>query len=551
MRKTKTVQKVPFLAPDVETKIIPAPTDGWDAISPLAEMDPKRAPILKNWVPRPGYVEVRQGFFPYNKTGTSPVETIMVYRSPTIETMFAAAGSVIYDVSTGGTSTSVVTGLSSARWQYTCFTPTTGSATVLACVNGIDQLREYNGAAWSVPTITGFPPGVISTAQAINIYFAKVRMWLVWKNTTLASFTATAAITGALAGTQDLGPLFTKGGYLVAISDWTIDGGNGPQDYVVFISSRGQIALYAGTDPTNASAWSLVGVFNLAPPMGYRCAYSIGSDVSLITQQGVLPISQALPFDPSADRSVAITARIQNAMAQAAQIGFGEFGWQLMAYPLQQLLILNVPVSENEDQQQFVMNTLTGAWCQFVGWDANCFEIFEDNLYFGDNSGNVNRGYSGLTDNGIAVTVDMQCAFNWFDEPGKVKRMTMIQPLMTTNGTVSPTLAVDVDFGTSQATQPINIVAGGGLWDSAVWDTVMWPNIVSQYINWLTVEAIGHCFAARIHTTLPITGSVSTVGAFDIGQFDNSVFDAVVSTGSAVALQVNAFNAILETGGAI
>ena len=44
MRKSKTVAKVSFLSPDVETKIIPSPTDGWDAISPLAEMDPKRAP---------------------------------------------------------------------------------------------------------------------------------------------------------------------------------------------------------------------------------------------------------------------------------------------------------------------------------------------------------------------------------------------------------------------------------------------------------------------------------------------------------------------------
>ena len=73
---------------------------------------------------------------------------------------------------------------------------------------------------------------------------------------------------GPLAGYQDFGPLFYKGGYLVAVTDWTIDGGNGPQDYVAFISLRGQVALYAGTDPTNSSAWSLVGVFNLSCPWG-------------------------------------------------------------------------------------------------------------------------------------------------------------------------------------------------------------------------------------------------------------------------------------------
>ena len=548
MRKTKTIEKVPFLAPDVETKIIPSPTDGWDAISPLAEMDPKRAPILINWVARPGYVEIRQGSLPQNRPNTSPVETLMVYRDPSTEILFSAAGTTITDVSSVGPGTVAVTGLGSARWQYINFTPA-GSNTFLCCVNGVDQMREFDGTSWTIPVITNFPPGITSTSQAINIYAAKQRIWLVWKNTTLASFLATQAIQGALDGTQDFGPLFTKGGYLVAVADWTVDGGNGPQDYVVFISSRGQIALYSGTDPTNASAWSLVGVFNLAPPLGYRCAYSIGSDVALITQQGVLPLSQALPFDPSADRSVAITARIQNAMAQAAQIGANLFGWQLMSFPLQQLLVLNVPISENEDQQQFVMNTLTGAWSQFVGWNANCFEIFENKLYWGDNSGFVNLGYVGSSDSGVGITIDMQCAFNWFDEPGKVKRMTMIQPLLTVNGSIAPSLEVDTDFGTTTAIQPINITGGGSMWDVAIWDTSIWPAGSAQYTQWLTVEAIGHCFAARIHTVLP--GDPSDGSAFfDSAMFDLSAFDGG-GTGAAITLQVNAFNSILETGGAI
>jgi hypothetical protein len=549
MRKTKNISKIPFLAPDVETKIIPSPTDGWDAISPLAEMDPKRAPHLENWVARPGYVEVRQGAYPWNKPDSAPLETIMVYRDPEGETMFAACGSTIYDVSTYGLSVAVVTGLGSARWQYVNFTPS-GSNTFLSCVNGVDQMQQWNGTAWSVPVVSNFPSGISSTAQAINIYAAKQRIWLVWKNTTLASFFATQAITGALAGTQDFGPLFTKGGYLVAVSDWTIDGGNGPQDYVAFISSRGQIALYSGTDPTNASAWSLVGVFNLAPPMGYRCAYGIGSDIALITQQGVLPISQALPFDPSADRSVAITARIQNAMAQAAQVGNTLFGWQLMSFPLQQLLILNVPISENESQNQFVMNTLTGAWSQFTGWNANCFEIFENNLYWGDNTGSIWQGYSGYADGNVGVHIDMQCAFNWFDEPGKVKRMTMMQPLLTTQGNITPVLEVDTDFSTTLAVQPINITAVGVLWDSAIWDVSLWPAGTTNYTQWLTVEAIGHCFAARIHTTLPIGSGATGLSVFDTATFDFSTFDGSPN-GAAITLQVNAFNAILETGGAI
>lgn len=547
MRKAKTVQKVPFLAPDVETKIIPSPTDGWDAISPLAEMDPKRAPILQNWVPRPGYVEVREGYFAWAYTNGSPVETLMIYRNPSLETMFAAAGSAIFDVTDYGTATEVVSGLGSARWQYTNFTPS-GAPTVLQCVNGVDQLRQWDGTAWTTPSITSLPPGFGSTADIINIYAQKQRLWYIFKNSTIVGFLPTEDIEGPLAGYQDFGSLFYKGGYLVAMADWTIDGGNGPQDYAVFISSKGQIAIYAGTDPTNPSAWSLVGVFNLAPPMGLRCAYGIASDVALITQQGVLPISQALPFDPSADRSVAITARIQNAMAQAAQNGANFFGWQLMAYPLETLLFLNVPISENEEQQQFVMNTLTGAWCQFVGWNANCFEVLGNTLYFGDNDGFVNEAYSGYSDGGTPVTIDMQCAFNWFDEPGKVKRMTMLQPLLTTQGNIAPSLSVDTDFGTSTALNPINVTQGGSLWDTALWDSAVWSGGTTNFIQWLSVQAIGHAFAARIHSVL--SSSADANNGFDIGVFDSAVFDGS-SNGTSIVFQVNAFNAILETGGAI
>jgi hypothetical protein len=550
MRKSRTVAKIPYLAPEVEAKVIPSPTDGWDQISPLAEMDPKRAPILTNWVPRPGYVEARQGAYPWSGLGTGdPVETLMAYRSPTGQTLFAASGGTIWNVSDYGQADVVATRLTGDRWQYVGnFTPS-GAPTVLQAVNGINPLQQWNGTVWTEPSITSLN-GSDTTAVFINIYAQKQRLWYIKKNSTIVYFMPTAAISGAVAGYQDFGPLFTKGGYLIAMADWTIDGGNGPQDYAAFISSQGQIALYSGTDPTNSSAWSLVGVFSIAPPIGYRCVTQIGSDVGIITQQGVLPISQVLPFDPSADRSVAITARIQNAMAQATQAYGTNFGWQIIPFPLQQLLIVNVPISEDEQQEQFVMNTLTGAWCMFSGWNANCFEIFNNNLYFGDNDGNVWQAYSGLADGTVGVALDMQCAFNWFDEPGKEKRMTMIQPLLTTQGNINLSLSVDTDFATSQAFNSISLTAAGVTWDSAIWDKSLWPSGSTNFTNWLSVEALGHCFAARMNFVLPPNNNSALLSVFDTAQFDSATFDGTPN-GTAIVLQVNAFNALLETGGVI
>jgi len=570
MRKTATVQKVPFLAPDVVTKVIPSPTDGWDAISPLAEMDPKRAAILINWVPRPGYVELRGGYLSFSSLDpvTAAVETLMVYRSPTGEKLFAASDAHIFDVSTG-IAASVVSGLGNARWQYVNFANAAGNY-LLQCVNGVNQLQQFDGTTWTVPVITGLPGG--TTANIVGIASAKQRLWYIMNNSSVAALMPAGANQGPIASTQDFALLWNKGGHLMAIANWTIDGGSGPQDYVAFVSSRGQISLYAGTDPTNANAWQLVGTFDIAPPIGRRCVTRVGSDVAVITQQGVIPISQALPFDPSADRSVAITARIQNAMSQASQLYKGNFGWEFTTFPDQTLAFLNVPQVENEIQVQYVMNTLTGAWCQFNGWNSNCFAVFNDKLYWGDNVGNVNQGWTSSGDLFNSISADMQCAFNWLDEPGKTKRVTMIQPLLLFGGTgLVPTLAIDTDFTTSTAAVPITSLFGGAMWDFGVWDTSTWSITSTNYTSFLSVDGLGHALAVRLRVTVasnnipspsmphgpegpggpiyfgnPVT-SLTTFGFRPVG---TAIIQPVFNNALPV-LQVNAFNMIAEMGGAI
>lgn len=554
MRKSKTTEKIPFTAPQVQTKVIPSPTDGWDAISPLASMDPKRAPILNNWIPRPGWVELRQGYFPWVPKLPSglPVETLMTYRALGSESFFAASGSVIYNISTQNSYTSVQTGLNSARWQYVNFTPAL-AATVIQLVNGVDQLRMYNGTTWSTPTITGLPNS-LTTAAITNIHAQKRRLWYVLGNgsgggSTVCAFMPTDAITGAIAGTLDLGALWDKGGYLQSISDWTIDGGNGPQDYMIFLSNRGQASIYSGTDPTSATAWSLVGTFDLSPPISARCCTKLGSDVGMITQQGVIPISQALPFDPSSERSVAITARIQNAMAQAAANGLNLFGWQLITFAPQQLVILNVPQVENVTQVQYVMNALTGAWCQFTGWSANCFEIFDNTLYFGGNAGQVNQCFVGNSDYINSIQADMQCAYNYFDAPGNIKRVMMVQPFITAAQTISPSLSIDSDFTVQTQTSPFQILDSGSIWDNSEWDSAVWFGSTTKTTNWISTEAVGHALA--IHMTLNVSSNnVLGAGLFDFTYFDSAEFDQNISQNPSI-LQVNAFNALYELGGII
>ena len=59
---------------------IPASIKGWDQISSLASMPSDHAVQLDNWIPRPGYLEIRRGStasVPGVGSSSTPVETVM------------------------------------------------------------------------------------------------------------------------------------------------------------------------------------------------------------------------------------------------------------------------------------------------------------------------------------------------------------------------------------------------------------------------------------------------------------------------------------------
>ncbi len=537
--------KQPFAQPETAPMPIPACIGGWNAIDPLANMDPKYAPILINWVPRTSWIELRAGYNAWCQGlgANGPVETLMCYKPVSgTQFLFAACGGFFYNVSDQASPVQVNGPFANNRWQYINF-DVPGGSHYLYGVNGSDNPQLWDGTNWTQPTITGGP----AQTTFFHIHAHQNRVWLIPNNSTAIYYLATNAIQGAVAGNLDLGPLMNEGGYVVAMGTWTYNGGNGPQNLAVFITSRGQCIIYAGTDPTSSSTWTLVGVFLLPPPLGVRCMTQIGSDLGIITLQGVIPLSQALQLDTGAVRQVAITGRIQNAMLQSAQQYQFNFGWQMISYPGQGLLFLNVPQETNTSQVQYVQNFLNGSWTQFQGWNANCFEIFNDELFFGDNLGNVANAYQGPADLVSPIVCDMQCAFNFFGAPGRIKRMTMIQPLLVTGGTITPTLGVDVDFGTSTLTTPVSsFAANGAIYDTSTYDNSFYAQGPLPQSSWQSVNAEGHALAVRMKVNVLPAGD-GTNSVFDTGTFDNMIFDGYTGQSPSI-LQINSFNAVIEAG---
>jgi hypothetical protein len=482
---------------------LPIPTGGWNTIAPLAGAPPDSAIVLDNFFPQAAYVELRRGFAEHcDTTDDDPVESLMPYHSldGLTDAIFAAAGSVIYDVTTS-TPASDVTALGSARWEHVQFA--TSGGTFLICCNGVDALRSYNGTAWATPSLTG-----ITSTDIVDLAVHLNRLWFVEVDSQVAYFLPT----GQIAGTVRPFPLrghFVRGGKLLKIISWQIDGEGGGNDFLVFLSDRGEAVVFAGTDPTNANTWAKKGSYQIGTPIGRRCALQLGGDVAIICNDGVVPLSQALVIERSASTRIALTANIQPTMAESARLYGANFGWQLISYPRGTRAILNVPAVENDTVFQYVMNTVTGAWCRFRNQNANCWAILRDRIYYGGQAGLVYEADIGGNDNGDGIEGDLITAFHDLGNRGLVKHFPMVRPLITAASSIVPGIGINVDFQLdAEVSAQETLVDALAMWDVSEWDVALWPEVEFLIKNWQSTAAkTGSTVSIRLKVNAVLEGS--------------------------------------------
>ena len=495
---------------------IPASIKGWDALSSVADMPPDHAVQLINFIPRPGYLEPRRGSQVQASgigTRTTPVNTIMGYNNPDVtkNKLFAVGGSTIYDCTAGATASSTsVTSLSSSWMQFTNFTNASQTSYLIAA-NGVDTPVIYDGTVWANLNVSG-----ITLADIIQPQVWKGRLWFVLENSTQVAYMPIGAIAGT-ATTLDLGSLMSKGGFINAIATWTIDMKQTVDEFIAFITSQGQIFVYQGTDPSTANTWALVGVYNLGTPIGRRCFLRISGNLWIITTDGVIPLTEMLSMveDRSVAPRVALTSMIMNAINMQIQLYKSNQGWQFISYPKSTLAILNIPQQPDNVSVQYVMNTITGAWCQFQNLNAQCWELFEDNIYFGSVDGNIYQWDIGsgdyYHDENLPIVCQVETAFNYFNTRGYIKRFTAIRPIINTDASVTPGVGLNVDYGANGfISTPSSISNPGAQWDVAQWDVAIWPINNALVADWTTVDGIGQC--ASIITQLVTTANGNANG---------------------------------------
>lgn len=476
---------------------LPIPLGGWSPRDEFLQTGRRGllySPDCDNMMWYDGKIWLRPGYSSWATGLPAAVNTLMEHSAPGgTRKLFAASDAGIYDVtSSGAVGAAAVGSLTETKFQHTMFATTSGH--YLVCVSGADAIQLFNGSTWSTASITG-----VTAADIINVASFKGRLWLVEKDTLNPWYLPTWAIGGA-AQKLTLAPLFTKGGYLMAIASISNDGGAGPDDYIAFITSEGQVAVYSGVDPNSVNTWGLVGIYDIDKPVGRRCWTKFGGDILIYTEVGVVKLTEVMAGIKSDD---AVGSPVAGPFTANYLSASASFGWEIQPYTTRGWVIANVPSNIASKYSQFVYNQSMGAWFPFSDMNGRCWKQSGGDMYFGTDDGTIMVFDDGsYDDNGAAI--EGYLGWAWYDfGTSNLKEFSLIRPHFLITSAIAPYVGVNTDYNSKK---PDTIAAlteatGGALWNANLWNVTKWYGGQYPYSQWMTVEGEGIVGSPRIHVS--------------------------------------------------
>lgn len=470
---------------------IPAPVAGINAQAGLSEMAPNEAIFLKNIIPARYGCRVRSGYMEFaTNVGTGGVRTVLPYvgSSDAQNRLFACAQNAIYNVSAGGAAPPSVLafGISdttSGYGQWTLYVTNAGHFLVYTDESNGYKLYTESTGLWTTIVLGGGAGQVTPAdpASFVGCVIFKSRLWFVKKDSASAWYLPVGAVTGTVTE-FNFGNKFKHGGTLVALYNWTIDGGEGLDDYLVAISSTGDIIIYKGNDPSSASDFVQHGQWYIGQtPVGRRIAGSFGGELYVLSAYGVVPLTKLIAGALIQQEDIYISRKINPLINEQMSVSRTTLGWEIKLVPADNLLLISTPKRTGLDYLQFVQSLNTQGWSTFIDIPYNTGEVYLDDFYIGDTDNRVLL-YTGNSDNvPLAGTTGTDIEFSvlqTFQEEGAVgtyKRTQFIRPVFIASAPPAYIAEVRYDYNLSELFgAPSASSVSGALWDVGVWDSALW-----------------------------------------------------------------------------
>lgn len=497
------------------------PVRGLVLNEPLANAKAGGARVLENWFPMARSVRVRGGSLKTATIGTDPVRRLWTFKSGAVEELFASDDTHIFNITTPADPdvppAAAVSGQTSGYYSTAQFG--TAGGNYLYAVNGTDSARLYDGTSWtaitavSTPAITG-----VTTSTLSFVWSFASRLFFIQKDSMNVWYLPVDSIGGA-AQLFSLAGIFQEGGSLLFGGKWSLDAGNGLDDKCVFVSDQGEVAVYQGTNPGSAATWSKVGVYKITPPMGPNGTMQAGGDLLIATQDGVVPISEAVNKDEAALSLAAVSRAIEPEWKRLVSER-GALPWEILKWPSNNMMVVTVPSFDSSQPYMcLVANLETGAWSTFTGWDARCVAHFGNAGYFGTSAGTIHEMESGGSDDGSPYTCTYVGLPDQMRSIGIFKTIFSARATFLSNLGFKPKLSASMDYRVNLPTPPNSVadVAIDG-WDSGLWDVALWDAGMQQSVTtkWASIGRSGFAMSPQVQITFGISAKPTT----ELVQFD-------------------------------
>jgi hypothetical protein len=482
---------------------------GWVTNENLSASAPGSALVMDNYIPTQTGVKFRSGSSEFYDSGASAaIASLFTYKAGSTSKLFAASTTKIWNI----TATPTEDVASQTSGEYSTIQFETSGGTYLFAANGTNSLQRYDGTNWLA--ITGVSAGAITgvtTSTLSQTWAYKNRLFFVQGTSMKAWYLAVDSISGAAADLT-LAGVFQRGGSLLFGATWSIDAGDGVDDKCVFVSTQGEIAIYEGSDPSDPTDWALVGRYDLGGrPLGKSAYMRAGGDLLIATTDGLVPLSAALSKDPAALSLAAVSRNIQPDWRREA-VARQSVAWSVQKWDEENLAVIGLPVIDSTtDDYVFIVNTETGAWARFTGWDVRSLAVHDDNLYFGTSTGKVMQGNTTGSDDGTAYTCSLALPFDHFGQPGQFKTLKQARATFRASSQFLPQLSSSVNYALSFPAPPSSVANyTEDTWDVGLWDTALWDASSSEQVRstrWVSITGAGFVHAIQLQATFGVTPS--------------------------------------------
>ncbi|MBR3676169.1 MAG: hypothetical protein IKN71_03435 [Alphaproteobacteria bacterium] len=468
--------------------ILSAPINGLNARDSIDAMDPLYAITMDNYIPLDSKIQLRPGYSKHaNFSEIGDIYGLAAYRKPNNNRFIAISNGKAYNITSGAT----ITELGSISGNVDC--QNVQYKDRLFFVNGsdtpkvfyIDDNTQEHFGDW------GFSSENLTASKIINAAVSKEFLWFVERGSLKAWYSAQAGYVSGTLNSFDLSQISKYGGELIAIADWTVDGGQGIDDLTVFVTSEGEIFVYSGSNPNSASSWELKGSYKMSKPIGYNCLMPYQGDIVIISEDGYIPLSRALSLGASGQSNYAFSDNIRGLVLDRTSKNKRKTGWQGIIYTKRGYGIFNVPVDNRFEQH--VINVNTGAWCRFTGINSRCWCEYEGNLYFAAPN-YVYKFDDSLSDDGLDITGHIEQAYNNLGT-NALKRIPLLNPKTKCSNDYNLVIYTNMDYENQKVDYYTSIsVESGTKWNIAKWDLAKWSCSKANIIRsqWIENSAIGY-----------------------------------------------------------